>query len=174
MLLFSRGGKVEGRKEQKKESGSATAAIGLAAAPRGDPGTGLARCTHPGHLSSGPATASTTSRDPDSAAATTNAAPGLTVLLLPASRSWVPSSGQCRVLCYRHSVLCVNILKLSSPSFHSYGAGTILGPVLYHFGTILETILETIFGLFWDYFWTILGPLFLFFYFDLYAFLTLN
>ena len=62
------------------ESGSAPAAIGLAAAPRGFPGTGLARCTHPGHLTSGPATASTTSRDPDSATALPTAAPGLTVL----------------------------------------------------------------------------------------------
>ena len=66
------------------ESGSAPAAIRLAAAPRGFPGTGLVRCTHPGHLTSGPAAASTASLYPDSAAAALAAAPGLSV---PASRS---------------------------------------------------------------------------------------
>ena len=75
------------------ESGSAPAAIRLAAAPRGFPGTGLVRCTHPGHLTSGPASAITASLHPDTAAVTTTAAPD-TPLLLPASRSWsVPSSG---------------------------------------------------------------------------------
>ena len=54
----------------------------LAAAPRGFPGTGLVRCTHPGHLTSGPASATTASRDPDSVAATSTAAPGLTTVLL--------------------------------------------------------------------------------------------
>ena len=56
----------------------------LAAAPRAFPGTGMVRCTHPGHLTSGPATAITASLYPDSAAATLAAAPGLYV---PASRS---------------------------------------------------------------------------------------
>ena len=45
------------------------------------------RCTHPGHLTSGPASATTASQDLDYAAATTTAAPGLAVLLLLASRS---------------------------------------------------------------------------------------
>ena len=67
------------------ESGSAPAAIRLAAAPRGFPGTGLVyayiRCTDPSHLTSRIATASTGSLVPDSVAApTTTAAPGLTVL----------------------------------------------------------------------------------------------
>ena len=64
------------------ESGSAPAAIRLTAAPLGFPGTGLAyayiRCTDPGHLTSGIATASTSSPVPDSTAAPT-AAPELTM-----------------------------------------------------------------------------------------------
>ena len=75
MLVFSNRGKVEGRKEQKKESGSATAAIRLRSC------TWLhwnrfGRCAHPGHLSSGPAAAYTASLHLDSAAAHTTAAPG--------------------------------------------------------------------------------------------------
>ena len=95
MLVFSNGGKVEGRKEQKKESGSATAAIRLRSC------TWLhwnrfGRCAHPGHLTSGPATAYTASLHLDSAAATSTAAPGS---VLPASRSYhTSSSGQCPVL----------------------------------------------------------------------------
>ena len=58
-----------------------------AAAPRGFPGTGLVRCTHPGHLTSGPASATTASLHPDTAAVTTTTATPDTPLLLPASRS---------------------------------------------------------------------------------------
>ena len=93
LVLFNEAGKAEGRKEQKKESGNATAAIRLRSCATWLHWNRSGRCTHPGHLTSGSATASTASLHPDSAAATTTAAPGLTMLLLPASRSWVPSSG---------------------------------------------------------------------------------
>ena len=113
MLVFSNGGKVEGRKEQKKKSGSATAAIRLRSCATWLHWNRYGRCTHPGHLTSGPATAYTTSLHPDSAAVTTTtAAPGS---VLPASRSCPTSSLACPML-PSVSALCQ---YMSSAHIHS-------------------------------------------------------
>ena len=87
VLLFSKGRKVEGRKKQKMESGSAPAAIRLCGCPTWLPWNRSGRCAHPGHLTSGPASACTGSLHPDTATATTTvAAPGFALLLLPSLR----------------------------------------------------------------------------------------
>ena len=99
------------------ESGSPPAAIRLAAASRGFPGTGPTRlriqCTHPGHLTYCAATASTTSLHPDSAAApSTIAAPGLTVL--QAVSLTVLVSVVSILSCVSVSLHCVITLEVSS------------------------------------------------------------
>ena len=117
LVLFNKAGKAEGRKEQKKESGNATAAIRLCSCATWLHWNRSGHCTHPGHLTSGSATASTASLHPDSAAVTTTtAAPGS---VLPALQSCPTSSLACPML-PSVSALSVSIHELSSHPLGSY------------------------------------------------------